>query len=395
MRPPTELLDLFVLAGEASGDAHGAAVLQELRTLAPQWRIAGVGGPLMRDHGLHVLQPMEDFQVMGFSDIALSLPRLYRQFRCVRNYILTHNPPATLLIDYPGFNLRLAKALRKQGYEGKIAQLVCPTVWAWGRGRIKTMVDTMDLLLTIFPFEAQYFTGTRLPVQYVGHPAANAINRYTYYTGWMKEVGIDDADQLIGIFPGSRRSELLLNLPKQLETAHHFLKQHPHVRFCISCAHDEYTPLIAKILNEHEHKLPHKIPIVPKRYTYELMRYCSTALATSGTVTLELALHQTPTVTVYEVSATNSFLVRYIFRIRLPHYCIVNILANDTVFPELIAVPFTPDLACHHLDTLHTNAAARRRCLDSCQQIIQQLRCDNSSVLAARAIERLVIQELH
>ncbi len=152
----------FIFAGEASGDLHGGPLVKALKQLNPASTITGVAGPAMRAQGVECLIPMEEFQVMGFSDVLAAFPKLWRQFHQVRDTILTTKPEVVILIDYPGFNLRLAKALRKKGFQGKIVQMICPTVWAWGKNRIHTMVNTLDLLLTIYPFEADCFANTSL-----------------------------------------------------------------------------------------------------------------------------------------------------------------------------------------------------------------------------------------
>ena len=159
--------DLFIFVGEKSADLHGEKILQALKQLDPALHISGVAGPRMRKVGIECILPMEDFQVMGFIDVFLALPKLVRQFYFVADQILSSNPKAVLFIDYPGFNLRMAKHLRKKGYKGKLCHYICPSVWAWGKKRIPLMAKHLDLLLTILPFEKNYFADTDLQVAYV------------------------------------------------------------------------------------------------------------------------------------------------------------------------------------------------------------------------------------
>src|SRR5437016_2086989 len=149
------MIHYFIFAGESSGDLHGSRLMEALKK-SKGCTFTGVGGPLMRAQYMKSILNMEDFLVIGFTDVIKALPKLYKQFYKVRDAILKQEPDCVILIDYPEFNLRLAKALRKKKYKGKIVQYICPTVWAHGKHRINTMANTLDLLLTIFPFEAAF-----------------------------------------------------------------------------------------------------------------------------------------------------------------------------------------------------------------------------------------------
>ena len=167
--------DIFIFAGEQSGDLHGAELLYALKQKEPNLQIMGVGGPKMRSQGIYSIEKMESFQVMGLSDVIKALPKLVFLFKNIRNTILKNNPKAVIFIDYPDFNMRMAKSLRKNGYTGKLIHYICPSVWAWRKGRIKDLAETLDLLLTIFPFEPQYFEKTPLKVEYVGNSLVKNI----------------------------------------------------------------------------------------------------------------------------------------------------------------------------------------------------------------------------
>jgi lipid-A-disaccharide synthase len=377
--------DLFILAGEQSGDLHGGHILHQLRIDHPEWKIMGVSGPKMREEGIEEIMPMEELQVMGFTEIILSLPKLVKQFYFIRNAILKREPKVTFLIDYPGFNLRLAKSLRKAGYKGKIIHFICPSVWAWGKGRIPHMAATLDRLLTIFPFEAKLFDTTPLKVSYVGHPLVEALRSHVYDNTWKSKTNLDldENKDIIGIFPGSRRSELALNLANQLSAARELQKSFPSIQIAVSCSQNEYASQIQEIVNDPT------IAIVPKEYSYELMRDCHTAIASSGTVTLELACHNRPTLVTYHVKPFNRFVAQYILKLKLSHYCIVNILSNQTVYPELIEIPFTVDAALGHLKTLYNDLDARERCISVCKSHCDELYLKNSMGHVVKAIEEV------
>lgn len=377
---------IFIFAGELSGDMHGARLLNAMRKQQEHLQAVGVAGPELRALGVEPILRMEDFQVMGFSDVLKSLPRLWKQFNRVRDYILKFSPDMVIFVDSPSFSLRMAKVLRKRGYKGKIVQYICPTVWAWGTHRIKEMEANFDLLLTIYPFEKAYFNDTKLPVVYVGNPIQEMISQYHYQSNWREELGVRNVSHLIAIFPGSRVGEITKNLKKQLQTAKLLKVIHPEICFGISCAQESNVPLIKNILDENGLKLNQDVFFVPKKYSYELMKDCRSAIAKSGTVTLELALHQRPTVVVFEVSTFNRLIAQHILKVNLPYYCIVNILANKSIYPELIVSGFTPENLLKMLLQLDEEGVAREICIAGCKEVSDMLQGQDASERAAEAV---------
>lgn len=378
----------FLFAGEKSGDLHGGHLIEALNRHSPSL-IRGVGGPCMRQAGIDPVLNMEDFQVMGFSDVIRSFPTLLRQFYLVRNEILRTKPDCVVLIDYPGFNLRMAKSLRRQGFRGKIVQYICPTVWAHGRKRIDTMVKTLDLLLTIYPFEAACFSGTPLNVRYIGNPLIDTIKNHSYQEDWHQHIGLSKLDPLLAIFPGSRLGEIECNFPQQLQAASALKKQDPSLRIAISYAHSDLLPTIKKLI--HQTALTSCTPsLIPSQFRYELMRDCTTAIAKSGTVTLELALHERPTVITYQLTRLNAFIAQYILGVNLPHYCIVNILGQKQIYPELISCQVSSHEILEHLNRIHFQVETRSSIIAACQQVRALLGDQNTHQLAAQAIQELL-----
>jgi lipid-A-disaccharide synthase len=384
---------LFIFAGEKSGDLHGYHLIRSLDRHLPGCHITSVAGPEMRTLNTSVAMPMEEFEVMGFSDVICSIGKIVKQFRCIRDTILASRPDAVVFIDYPGFNLRMAKSLRKNGYQGKLIQYIAPGFWAWGYSRVRQMIDNLDLLLTIYPFENKTFEGTRLNAIYVGNPVQESIRHHRYQERWAEILGIPPANHLIALFPGSRRSEVHRNLPLQLKAAELFKKDHPDACFALSCAHPDIMPLMEEILETSQLRLNEDLYFVPKRYAYELMRDSRSAIAKSGTVTLELALHRRPTVVMYEVSRLNYFIVKYLIRPKISHACIANILYGKTVFPELIDGGSTPEKLYHHLNELNADGAPRKECLLACEQVDRLLQNHHTSEQAALAIKSLMSRQ--
>lgn len=374
----------FIFAGESSGDLHGSHLMRALQ----EYSFEGVGGPFMRREGLQCIAPMEDFQVMGFTDVLKSLPRLWKKFHQVRDHILQKKPSCTILIDYPGFNLRLAKALRKKGYQGKIIQYVCPSVWAHGKGRMQTMIDSLDLLLTIYPFEAELFSHTPLKADYVGNPLVEGIQKHAYNPDWKKNLKMPD-NPMMAIFPGSRPGEIIRHTRIQLYAAALLKAKHPNLIFALSCAHANLYPILKKQIENSLLKLNQDIFLVPREYSYELMKACKIALAKSGTVALELALHQKPSLIVYSLSTLNYLLAKYLLRLDLPHYCIVNILGQKEIFPELIQTRLDETALFQQLNRLISDPEFYAKIAQECAALKEQLGSYSASHQASQLIRQL------
>ena len=376
-------MDFFIVAGEASGDAQGAKLIEELLSRNPNLRIAAVAGPRMRALEIEAPFRMEDLQVMGFIDVFLALPKLIKQFKAIREKILELNPKAVLFIDYPGFNLRLQESLRKRGFQGKLIQFVCPSVWAWGKKRIPKMAKNLDLLLTLFPFEGKCFEKTALPVRFVGHPLAAAVAAFEPDPSFRKRGGFGEKDRILGLFPGSRKKEIERNLPLQIETAKRLAGQDPRLRIAVSCASPEREAEIRRLIGGN-------IPLILPQDSYNLMRSSHFAIATSGTVTLELALHGTPTVVNYAIKPLDLFIAQKIFRIDLPFYCIVNILLSKPVFPELFGPFFNPDQLFFWAEKIGFDLETREACKKGCLEVRKSLEIKDSKRESAEALLSMV-----
>lgn len=353
---------VFLFAGEASGDVHGEKLFSTLRKKDPLLKIYGVGGPKMRSAGFESILNMEEFQVMGFVDVFFALPKLIYHFFSLRRRLLKDKPDVVILIDYPGFNLAMAKTLRKASFPGKICQYICPSVWAWGKHRVKKMEAILDHLFVIFPFEKQLFNPEKLKVAYVGHPLVHKIE-----TDRCRPLEMDEKKRVIALFPGSREKELMRNFPLQVRVAKQLHKKYPDLLFAISVANPSFSPLLEEILSKEEFGRGPSLLFVNASQNGALMKRSTLALAKSGTNNLELALHQVPTVVTYGVSPLDLFIAQKVLKIDLPYYSIVNLLLQTEVFPELIGPYFTEDAlftkASHLLSSPEASALCREKCV--------------------------------
>ncbi|NGX34660.1 MAG: Lipid-A-disaccharide synthase [Candidatus Anoxychlamydiales bacterium] len=333
--------DLFISASEDSADIHGRNLITELLKKNPNLKILAIAGPKMRKLNIDVFMNMENFHVMGFIDIIFALPKLIRSFFQIRKKLLKLNPKASIFIDYPDFNLRLEKSLRKKGYKNKLVHYISPTIWAWRKKRSDFMAKYLDLLITIFPFEKKYFSHTSLDVKYIGHPLISITNDI------YKEKNEISKKDLIGLFPGSRLKEIGRNLPIQLKAAKKLLKDNENLKFAISSTNDK---LISKIFDT-ENLDRTNFQIFPRDQNYLFMKKMKIAMATSGTINLELALLKVPTVVNFAINPIDLFIAKNLLKINLNHYCIVNIILKKRIFPEL----YGPNLNINSLyDSLKT-----------------------------------------
>lgn len=358
---------LALVVGEASGDTHAAALAKALLEKLPELKIYAVAGPKLRALGVEEIFPMEKLQVMGFSDVLSSLFQIGKAFFSIQKRLLDLSLDAIVCVDYAEFNLRLETTLRKKGYRGKLIHYICPSVWAWRKGRKKTLENSVDLLLSILPFEPSYFAESSLPVTYIGHPLASM------------PIETLPREPLLAIFPGSRKKEIERNLPLQLAAASQF-----SFPVAISIAHENLLAPIQEIVKH----TPHPVSLIPPEETKNLMKKASLAIATSGTVTLELALCETPTVVTYAIRPLDQWIAQKIFKINLPYYCLVNLLGNKEIFPELFGHHLT-----HENLTIAIEKALDRapHILEECRKVRTILGEKEASQEAARIIKELLV----
>ena len=378
--------DLFIFAGETSGDIHGGEILKKLRSTSPNLSICGVSGSEMNKYGIDSLLSIDNFQVMGFVDIIFSLPKLIKNFFFLKKHILQINPKACLFIDYPEFSFMLQSSLRKNGYKGKIIHYICPSVWAWRKSRIKTMQKNLDLLLCIYPFEKR-FLQDQLCLKYVGNPLIRKLQNHEYEEKWH----LSDMP-LVGIFPGSRRHEIQRNLPIQLEAIKEIQKKHPRFYFVISVSNNKNKKIITEITDKYKNDFQEKLILIPSSNNYYMMNNLELAISTSGTINLELAFHKVPTIVTYKIKKLDFFIARNILKINLPFYCIVNIIAKKTVFPELYGISFTKENILYYLNKLLLEKTFKENIIQGCEEVKKIFHQNSEQTDAAKAILSLIIR---
>jgi lipid-A-disaccharide synthase len=316
---------VYLVAGEASGDRLAADLLRELKK-NPKLRAFGVGGPMLKAAGQEQSLDLAKHAVVGLTDVLRNLPKFLKIFREVKHEIAEVNPDVVVLVDYPGFNLRLAKALHGERNGPAVVYYVSPQVWAWKAGRAKTMERILERLLVIFPFEVDWFArhAPRLKTRWVGHPLADR---------WIEQAHAQrDEVPCVALLPGSRTKEIEKHWPVLLKTAQRIVQEQRNVRFISMATNHEMRQKLEEIWAKYPMSGV-SLDILSGQSLTQLTR-CSLAIVASGTATLECAMAGLPMLVVYQASWLTYWIGRML--VKLPYLSMVNVLAGEKVVPEFL-----------------------------------------------------------
>jgi lipid-A-disaccharide synthase len=326
---------VLIVAGEASGDLHGGNLIRAARDIDPGLCFFGMGGDRMASAGCDIRIDMREVAVMGLVEVATRLLVIRRAFRRIKSYLVgAERPDLLVLIDYPGFNLRLAREARRAGVP--VLYYICPKIWASRPGRIKQLVRDVDRLATIFPFEVELFKDQPFQVDYVGNPLLDEFHAPASRSSVLQKHRLDATKPVVGLFPGSRKSEIKYILPTVLETARRLLQQRPEMQFLLPVA-----PNLAE--NELADSLQHwGVPaVLVHDDIYDVAAACDAVLSVSGTVTLQIALVGTPLAILYKTSALTYAIGRRL--VRIPLVGLPNIVAGREIVREFIQDTAVPE----------------------------------------------------
>lgn len=377
---------IMLVAGEASGDAHAAKLVRALRENAPAaaFEFFGATGAQMREAGVETIVKADDLAIVGLPEIARALPMFWKTFQTVKSAAIQRKPDVVILIDFPDFNLKLAKSLKKRGL--KIVYYISPQLWAWRGYRQKTIKNSVDLLLTILPFELEWYVRRGIRhVEYVGNPLAGEVVSRLSKTEFCAKYRLNETKPIISLLAGSRHKELARILPPLLETAALMETKNKDLQFVITLAPTRKLSEVEEAKNKVR-RLPRNL-IVVEGATREAVHASDAAAVTSGTATLEAAILGVPTAIVYKTSALNYALLRPI--ISVEHFGLINLIARERLANEFIQNDFTPEnLACELFRLLEpaTNAKTRGRL----REVTDTLGTGGASKRAAQAILRLL-----
>lgn len=332
MKPISSKPCVAIIAGEASGDQHGAKLVKALQKKQPELFFCGIGGPALRQAGVRIVLDAGELTVVGITEVLSKIPDILKGMGVIKKLLKSLKPDLLILIDFPDFNLHIAAGAKKLGIP--VLYYISPQIWAWRRGRGKRIGKLVDHMAVILPFEEQFYQEFDVPVTFVGHPL---LDDALPPVGQALKVGIQDPP-VIGLVPGSRENEITRLLPIMLEAGDILKQRLKHVRFVISQAISVDRKLIQTIVNRHPGW--EDVDVVSDGVERVFER-CDGIVAASGTVTLQAAIYGTPSVIIYKVSPVSAWLARIL--VRVPNVGLVNLVAGRELAPELLQDDATGD----------------------------------------------------
>lgn len=338
----------MIVAGEASGDMYGATLVRELRQLSPATRFLGMGGDCMRAAGVDTLVDANVMAVMGLVEVLGHLPVIVKGFNALKERLVSDPPKLLILIDYPDFNLRLARVAKRAGV--KVLYFISPQVWAWRSGRVKGIGRVVDMMAVLFPFELPFYQKAGIPVSFVGHPLLDMVRPTMAKEEAAASLGLDPSKRVVGLFPGSRKSVIKKLLPVVLQAAQLLRARFPDLQFVLPLASSLRNEDLARFLSASG--LP--VTVISGR-NHDLMTACDAAISVSGTVIMELALVGVPMVLIYKVSPLTYEIGKRV--INVPHIGICNIVAEKRVVRELIQHEAQPQTIADEIERLLTDGS--------------------------------------
>jgi lipid-A-disaccharide synthase len=371
---------LLIVAGETSGDIIGGYLVDAIKSQNSAYHFWGVGSTQMEKAGVKIIINSEQLAVMGLFEILRNIKVIYRSMRVLTNILNTNPPDLLVLIDYPGFNLRLAEKAKKAGV--KVMYYVSPQIWAWHYSRIHKIRQNVDLMAVLFPFEKNIYEKEGVPVKFVGHPIIENMRATLEPATAYREFNIDPMQPVIGLLPGSRSHEIRKLLPDMLEAIKLIKQKIPTAQFILPLAPN--LPLTAlKIYDLSEVN-------VVQHNTYNILQICHAAIVTSGTATLEVALFQVPLVILYKLNKVTYFIGKLFMRLKQFGLC--NIVAEEKIAVELLQYQVTPEAISQEIIALLNNQTYRNQVMQKLGRLKNKLIANNAAHKAAEAAIELIKQ---
>ncbi|HQQ86369.1 MAG TPA: lipid-A-disaccharide synthase [Smithellaceae bacterium] len=319
--------NIIIVAGEASGDMHGANLVKEMLKLKPALKFYGIGGVKLKETGVEILGDASRMAVVGFSEVFSKFAFLLKTMDKMKKALDSYRPALLILIDYPGFNLALAKAAKKKGI--KVFYYISPQVWAWRKGRINQIKKIVDRMAVVLPFEVDTYASRGFLVDYVGHPLVDMVKISVSKEEARKNLGLSGNKTTIGLLPGSRLKEISSLLPEMMRAAEILQRNIKDIQFVLPKADTLDEKVVTEIISGFDVKVK-----IVTGHTYEAVSCCDFAIVTSGTATLETGLLGVPMIIIYKVSLLSYLIGRLVVRVN--NIGLVNIIAGKTIVPEFI-----------------------------------------------------------
>ena len=373
-----EPMPLMIVAGEASGDKHGARLVAALRELRPnlEWEFFGSGGDEMRARGVETIVDARDLAIIGVLEVASQLTRFLRAFRSLRAAARARHPRLVILIDWPEFNLRLARRLRRDGQ--RVAYYISPQIWAWRSYRIRAIKRDIERMFVILPFERDYYARAGVSVDYVGHPLLDSVSVTTTRDQFCAKHSLDPSRPIIAFLAGSRRSELKFILPPMMDAARRLASMRPELQFLLPLASTVPRTEVEAIA-----AVPSSVRLVDGD-TYNAIAAADLAVIASGTATLEATIIGTPLIVVYRASRLNWRIFWPL--INVPFVGLPNLIARREIVPELLQDEVNRDRLCAEITSLLDDTERLQRQRSDLLEVRLELGSARASERAAQRI---------
>jgi len=371
---------ILISAGEASGDMHGANLVQAVTKIAPNIKFYGMGSDLMRKAGVDIIVNSNDLSVFGALEIVTKLSKIWRSFQTMKNALFHDKPDLLILVDYPGFNLRLAKAAKKAGI--KVLYFISPKVWAWHQSRVKIIKNCVDMMAVIFPFEIDFYKKWQVPVTFVGNPLLNFVPTKSSLVNASQTFNLEPIYKTIGLFPGSRISEIKRLLPIMLNAAKILKEHNSKIQFLLPRAPSISIADLQPYLQSSEIKVQ-----VIDGQNYNAMYACDAIISASGTATLEIALTETPMIIIYKMSWLEYQIAKRL--IKIPYVGLCNILANKKIVPELLQNDATPEKIAGEMEKILNNNSYREEMISNLKNTRKLLEDTEQEDIALLVIKQM------
>ena len=326
---------IFLVAGEPSGDLHASKLAGEIKKIDPGISLMGIGGANMASSGVSLFYRTDELAIVGLPDIFKHLKKIKEVFFSFLRKVDEEKPDAVVLIDYPGFNLRMAKALKKRGV--KVIYYISPQVWAWGKSRIKKIRQCVEKVIVIFKFEADIYKKAGVPVEFVGHPLLDAAKPSFDKDAVRKRLGLNKTGKTVVLLPGSREREVTTLLPVMAMASQKLYERSGDIQFVVVRSHNLDEKIYGKYLKEL--KAPYRLALNTGKELYDYLSVSDLAIVASGSATLECAIMNIPMVITYKVSLFTALIMRLFMRTSV--IGLANILAGKKIVPELVQFNFT------------------------------------------------------
>ncbi len=358
---------VMLVAGEASGDLHAAKLAAGVLAKRTDVQFFGIGGSEMRKAGVDVLIDSAELAVVGLIEVLAHRKVIFGALNRMRDLLRTDPPDLLILTDYPDFNLRLAQTAKELGI--RVLYYISPQVWAWREGRVKTIRERVDMMAVVFPFEETFYQKHHVPVRYVGHPLSEEVFASADRQTLLPQFGLDPAKLTVGLFPGSRQSEIRRLLPIILSAATQLKQKHPDLQFLLPIASTLKAEDLDPYMADHQEL---GVKMIADR-SYDVMEACDAIITVSGTVTLEIALLGKPMVIINKLAWLSFQIVKSMFKLDYIGLC--NIVANERLVPELIQRDAKPDKIVMEIDRMLFDEPYRdriRKKLSKVQKLLSQ-----------------------